>query len=67
MNAIAEQTFANHGFVVLTVDHRGHGQSGGLFNVDGPSEIQDARDLYDWLAARSDVDRSTSDRAASQS
>jgi predicted acyl esterase len=58
MNAIAEQTFANEGFVVLTADHRGHGQSGGLFNVDGPSEIQDARDLYAWLAARSDVDRS---------
>ena len=57
MNMIAEQTFANRGFVVLTADHRGHGQSGGLFNVNGPSEIQDARDLYDWLAARPGVDR----------
>ncbi|HVD05589.1 MAG TPA: CocE/NonD family hydrolase, partial [Gemmatimonadaceae bacterium] len=33
------------------------GQSGGLFNVNGPSEIQDARDLYDWLAARPGVDK----------
>jgi predicted acyl esterase len=57
MNQIAEQTFANQGFVVLTSDHRGHGQSGGLFNVNGPAEIQDARDLYDWLAARPGVDK----------
>jgi predicted acyl esterase len=58
MNTIAEQTFANQGYAVLTSDHRGHGQSGGLFNVDGPAEIQDARDLYDWLAARPEIDKS---------
>jgi predicted acyl esterase len=58
MNAIAEQTFANQGYAVLTSDHRGHGQSGGLFNADGPAEIQDARDLFDWLAARPDIDKS---------
>jgi alpha-beta hydrolase superfamily lysophospholipase len=56
MNAIAEQTFAKEGYAVLTSDHRGHGQSGGLFNTDGPAEIQDARDLFDWLAARADID-----------
>jgi predicted acyl esterase len=57
MNAIAEQTFANEGYAVLTADHRGHGQSTGLFDVDGPAEIQDARDLFDWLAARPEIDR----------
>jgi predicted acyl esterase len=57
MNALAEQTFANEGYVVLTSDHRGHGESGGLFDVDGPAEIQDARDLFEWLAARPEVDR----------
>jgi predicted acyl esterase len=57
MNAIAEQTFANEGYAVLTVDHRGHGESGGLFDANGPAEIQDARDLYDWLAARPELDK----------
>jgi predicted acyl esterase len=56
MNALAEQTFANEGYAVLTADHRGHGQSGGLFDADGPAEIQDARDLFDWLAARPEID-----------
>jgi len=55
MNTLAEQTFANDGYAVLTSDHRGHGQSGGLFNADGQREIQDARDLYDWLAARPEI------------
>src|SRR5437867_2621770 len=58
MNAIAEQTFVREGYVVLTADHRGHGESGGLFDADGPREIRDARDLFDWLASRPDVDRS---------
>jgi alpha-beta hydrolase superfamily lysophospholipase len=57
MNTIAEATFANEGYAVLTTDHRGHGQSGGLFNTDGPREIQDAHDLFDWLAARPEIDR----------
>jgi predicted acyl esterase len=57
MNTIAEQTFANEGYGVLTSDHRGHAESGGLFDVDGAAEIQDARDLYDSLAARPDIDK----------
>src|SRR5947199_6312208 len=57
MNTIAEATFANEGYAVLTSDHRGHGESGGLFNTDGPREIQDARELYDWLAARPEIDK----------
>jgi len=44
-------------YVVLTYDARGHGQSGGLIGFDGPRETADARDVFDWLAARPDVAR----------
>ncbi|HET7555103.1 MAG TPA: alpha/beta fold hydrolase [Gaiellaceae bacterium] len=44
-------------FAVLTFDMRGHGQSGGLVSIDGPREIQDAREVYDQLAARPEIDR----------
>jgi predicted acyl esterase len=57
MNTLAEQTFANEGYAVLTSDHRGHGESGGLFDTDGPTEIQDARDLFNWLAAHPEIDK----------
>ena len=55
MNTLAEQGGLAGRYVVLTADHRGHGESGGLFDADGPREIQDARDLFDWLAARPNV------------
>jgi predicted acyl esterase len=42
-------------FAVLSVDARGHGQSGGLVSIDGPREIADTRAIYDWLAARSEI------------
>jgi alpha-beta hydrolase superfamily lysophospholipase len=57
MNQIAEQSFANEGYAVLTFDARGHAQSGGLFSADGPREISDFRQLFDWLAARPEIDR----------
>jgi predicted acyl esterase len=56
MNAVAEQTFAPAGYAVLTFDFRGHGQSGGLFDLDGPRELQDARELLTWLDARPEID-----------
>jgi predicted acyl esterase len=43
-------------FAVLTVDARGHGQSGGLVSIDGPREIGDVRAVYNWLARRSEID-----------
>src|ERR1700675_3200268 len=43
-------------FAVLSFDARGHGQSGGLVSVDGPREIADTRAVYDWLAARPEID-----------
>ena len=49
MGLIGEQ------YVVLTVDARGHGESGGLFEGDGPNEVRDVQALYSWLAARPDV------------
>jgi predicted acyl esterase len=44
-------------FAVLTFDMRGHGQSGGLVSIDGPREIQDAREVFDFLAARREIDK----------
>jgi fermentation-respiration switch protein FrsA (DUF1100 family) len=44
-------------FAVLTFDARGHGQSGGLVSIDGPREIADAREVYDQLAARPEIDK----------
>jgi predicted acyl esterase len=55
MNTIAENTFANQDYVVLTFDTRGHGQSGGLFSAVGTREVADYRALHAWLAARDDV------------
>jgi alpha-beta hydrolase superfamily lysophospholipase len=55
MANIATLAFAPAGFASLACDARGTGASGGLFGLDGPAEVQDARDLFNWLAARSDV------------
>ena len=55
METIAQLAFAPAGFASLACDARGTGASGGTFGLDGPKEVQDARDLFDWLAARSDV------------
>jgi predicted acyl esterase len=57
MNTLAENSFANQGYAVLTFDTRGHGESGGLWSLVGPREVADFRALYDWLAQRPDVDR----------
>jgi predicted acyl esterase len=55
-NAVAEQYLANR-YVVLSFDARAHGESGGLFDLDGPREIADVRELFEWLAAQPGVDR----------
>jgi dienelactone hydrolase len=46
---------AERDFVVLTVDARGHGQSGGLAGFAGARDVADARAVHAWLAARPDV------------
>ncbi|MFB6165563.1 MAG: CocE/NonD family hydrolase [Haloarculaceae archaeon] len=47
--------FAEHGYVVLTYDSRGFGESGGEVGVDGPKEVMDVSALIDWLADWSSV------------
>jgi fermentation-respiration switch protein FrsA (DUF1100 family) len=42
----------SHGFVALTFDNRGHGESDGTL---GPAVIEDLRGLAGWLAARPEV------------
>ena len=46
---------AQFGFAALACDARGTGASGGNFGLDGPTEVQDARTLFNWFSARSDV------------
>ena len=46
---------AQFGFAALACDARGTGGSGGKFGLDGPTEVQDAQDLFHWFATRSDV------------
>jgi pimeloyl-ACP methyl ester carboxylesterase len=55
MEAVATAAVAPAGFASLACDARGTGASGGKFGLDGPTEVQDARDLFNWLASRSDV------------
>lgn len=42
---------AQQGFAVLTVDLRGHGQSGAAPHAFGLTESRDARAAFDWLKA----------------
>jgi alpha-beta hydrolase superfamily lysophospholipase len=46
---------AQFGFAALACDARGTGGSGGQWGLDGPNEVQDAQDLFNWFAARDDV------------
>jgi predicted acyl esterase len=43
-------------FAVLTLDLRGHGESGGLVSIDGPREIADVREVVQQLGARPEID-----------
>ena len=55
INTIAETQLVPQGYAVLTFDARGHGQSGGLVGLDGPREVQDVRELFNWLASQAGV------------
>jgi alpha-beta hydrolase superfamily lysophospholipase len=55
MDTIANASLALVGFASLACDARGTGASGGRFGLEGPTEVQDVRDLFAWFAARSDV------------
>jgi branched-chain amino acid transport system substrate-binding protein len=43
------------GFASLMCDARGHGQSEGLFGLDGPRDVQDTKELFAWLTARPEI------------
>jgi predicted acyl esterase len=55
LNSVAETQLVPQGYAALTFDARGHGQSEGLVSIDGPREIQDVRELFNWLAAQPGV------------
>jgi fermentation-respiration switch protein FrsA (DUF1100 family) len=54
--AFLAQAFAGS-FAVLTFDARGHGESGGLVSIDGPREMTDVKAVFNWLAARPEINR----------
>jgi predicted acyl esterase len=55
-NLMAQKFLAPAGYAVLTFDARAHGESGGLFTLDGPRELQDLRELLTWLTTKHPVD-----------
>jgi predicted acyl esterase len=52
LNSLAETQLVPQGYAALSFDARGHGQSEGLVSIDGPREIKDVRELFNWLAAQ---------------
>jgi predicted acyl esterase len=55
-NGMARQFLAPNGYAVLTYDARAHGESEGLFTLDGPRELADLRELITWLTTNHRVD-----------
>src|SRR5689334_1797724 len=55
-NSMATQYLAPEGYAVLTFDARAHGESGGLFTLDGPRELADLRELLTWLTTKHPID-----------
>ena len=53
---IVAEAFARRGYVALTFDFRGHGDSGGLFTALGPRELADIAILRErWLPANAPI------------
>ena len=52
---IAQGFLVNQGYAVLAYDARGHGASGGLVTLDGPRELTDLREAFQWFTSRADV------------
>jgi predicted acyl esterase len=55
MNEIAEQFLVPYGYAALTVDARGHGESGGRSTLVGARETADYAAALSWLRARPGV------------
>ena len=43
------------GLASLACDARGTGASQGQWGLDGPREVQDAQDLFDWFSGQADI------------
>jgi alpha-beta hydrolase superfamily lysophospholipase len=52
LEPVATQFLAPAGYETLECDARGHGASEGAFGLDGPRDVQDTRELFAYLAAR---------------
>ena len=52
VSQVAEQFLTPEGYAVLTIDARGHGESGGQSALDGPREVADYASAVAWLRAR---------------
>jgi len=55
MEPFAVSALAPAGFASLMCDARGHGTSGGLFGLDGPTDVADTQFLFNWLTARPEI------------
>jgi predicted acyl esterase len=55
-NDMAARFLAPNGYAILTYDARAHGESEGLFTLDGPRELADLRELLTWLTTNHPVD-----------
>jgi predicted acyl esterase len=55
-NLLASQYLAPEGYAVLTYDARAHGESEGLFTLDGPRELADLRESLTWLTSHPNID-----------
>ena len=63
MEPFATGFLAPAGYASLMCDARGHGTSGGLFGLDGPTDVADTQMLFTWFAARPEIS-DTRDRRA---
>ena len=55
MEPVATSVLAPAGYASLMCDARGHGTSGGLFGLDGPTDVADTQFLFNWLTARPEI------------
>ena len=55
MEPLATAFLAPAGYASLMCDARGHGTSGGLFGLDGPTDVADTQFLFNWFTARPEI------------
>jgi len=55
MEPVALGFLAPAGYASLMCDARGEGASGGVFGLDGPTDVADTQFLFNWFAARPEI------------